>query len=140
MVKHNTSPQIDWRVEFETGDAAVDHEHKDMIGRINGFLVIANADPETDSVLENLGEIFTWISAHFALEEKIMRDHRYAHYNAHKEDHEALLDDLRDIMEEIELRGYAGAAPAIQQRLSTWFLNHFKSQDSKLHSVVVGKP
>jgi len=127
-------PQIEWRIEFETGDPAIDHEHKEMIGRINSFLVMASDKPDTQRVLESLGDIYAWISAHFALEEATMRAQRYAGRASHKQDHEDLLDDLRDIMDEIEQNGFANVEQTIQSRLSEWFINHFKTQDALWHS------
>lgn len=127
-------PQIDWRKEFETGDPAIDHEHKEMIERINDFLVMANEQPETELVLDHLGQIYAWISAHFALEEKFMREQHYAGFAAHKDDHERLLDDLRDIMDDVEQSGYAGIGENIKSRMSDWFTNHFKTQDALWHS------
>lgn len=126
-------PQIGWRKEFETGNAAVDHEHKKMIGQINDFLVLANDQPETELLLNHLGKIYAWISAHFALEEKIMREQRYAGFTAHKDDHEKLLDDLRDIMDDAEQSGYADVGEDIKSRMSDWFINHFKTQDALWH-------
>lgn len=77
MKDPDTIPQIEWRADFATGDPAIDHEHKEMIERINEFLVAADSNPEIDLMRRQLGEIYAWISAHFALEEKIMRDLRY---------------------------------------------------------------
>lgn len=128
------APQIDWRVEFETGEPAIDHEHKEMIDRINVFLVMANDQPETELVLDHLGEIYAWISAHFALEEKFMREQHYTEFAAHKDDHEKLLDDLRDIMDEVEQSGYVGIEENIKSRMSDWFISHFKTQDALWHS------
>lgn len=127
-------PQIDWRIEFETGEPSIDHEHKEMIDRINKFLVMANDQPETELVLDHLGRIYAWISAHFALEEKFMREQRYAEFAAHKDDHEKLLDDLRDIMDDVEQSGYVGMGENIKSRMSDWFIRHFKTQDALWHS------
>ncbi len=131
------SPRIEWRVEFETGNPAIDHEHKQMIDRINGFLASADAGLATEIVVGQLGEIYAWISVHFALEEKIMRDHRYDQFDQHKADHEALLDNLCDFMDEIAANGYAAAEQKIQQRLTDWFVDHFKTQDSRLHRGLI---
>lgn len=135
MNTQQDAPQIHWRKEFETGEPAIDHEHKEMIDRINEFLVIANEQPETELVLDHLGDIYAWISAHFALEEKIMREQHYAQYTAHKDDHEKLLDDLRDIMDEVERSGYAGIEEDIRDRMSNWFTRHFKTQDALWHAM-----
>jgi len=134
MNTQQDAPHILWRKEFETGETAIDHEHKEMIGRINEFLAIANEQPETELVLDHLGNIYAWISAHFALEEKIMREQRYAEFAAHKDDHEKLLDELRDIMDEIEQSGYVGIGQDIRDRMSNWFTRHFKTQDALWHA------
>ncbi len=136
MSDSKSIPMIEWRTDFETGDPAIDHEHKDMINRINDFLITAETEPETNLLLAQLGDIYAWISAHFALEEKIMRNQKYPEYEAHKDDHEKLLDDLREIMEEIENAGAAGDLKTVQSRLSDWFVNHFKTMDARLHSAL----
>jgi hypothetical protein len=49
--------------------------------------------------MENVfGDLYKGISAHFALEERSMRE-RVRPTRPHKNDHERLLDELRDIME-----------------------------------------
>ena len=90
---------IEWREEFNTGIADVDHEHRELVELINRLHAhIANgADPIR--VGEFLGEVFARIAAHFALEESIMRKHSYDEYRAHKAEHERLLDEIRDIMD-----------------------------------------
>jgi len=44
------------------------------------------------------GGLFRTIAAHFALEERFMREHRYDQAAQHKADHARLLDGLRGIM------------------------------------------
>jgi len=132
--------KIEWRIEFETGDPSIDHEHREMIGRINEFLISAETEPDIDLTLKQLGDIYAWISAHFALEEKIMRNQNDKEYPPHKDDHEKLLDDLRDIMDEIEKAGTVGDLNQIQHRMSGWFFNHFKTLDARLHSALAAKP
>ena len=120
---------IEWRKEFETGIPDVDHEHRELVDLINGLHehIASGADPVR--VTEFLGEVFARIAAHFALEELIMRKHTYDEYEAHKAEHERLLDEIRDIMD--------GATTEYANSLSTvvrdWFVNHFKSKDARLH-------
>jgi len=88
----------------------------------------------TDMILDQLGGILAWILAHFALEEKMIRDHCNYRYSVQKEYHEGLIDELRDIMNEIETNGYSGNRQNIQGQLTEWFVGHFKKQDARLHS------
>jgi hemerythrin len=120
---------IAWRKEFETGIAEVDHEHRELVALINRLAddVVAGADKER--VQSFLGEVFARIAAHFALEESVMRKHRYDEYEAHKAEHENLLDDIRDIMDAAE----ADYTEALSTTVADWFVGHFKTKDARLH-------
>ncbi len=123
---------IEWRPEFATGIQDVDHEHRELIGWINQTLA-ASSQPATPpgQIGDLLGEIFARISAHFALEEHVMSSRRYDQYAEHKRDHEGLLDDIRDIMDDLE------AAGRVEERFSTrlteWFGVHFRTHDARFH-------
>ena len=123
---------IEWKPEFSVDNASVDHEHQELIALINDLHGKLRQRASQDDVVEGLGEIYAQISAHFALEEKIMRDARYEGYGPHKRDHEALLDQLLDIMDGVEADGSYD-----EQRLSAglehWFSEHFRTHDAKLH-------
>lgn len=121
---------IDWRKEFETGIADVDHEHRELIRLINTLHDQLEADAEKAQVQAFLGEVFAKISAHFALEETIMRKHGYDEYLEHKAEHEELIDQLRNIMDESEI-DYSKALSGV---IRDWFVNHFKSKDARLHA------
>ena len=125
---------IEWRKEFETGIAEVDHEHRELVDLINAL----HAEIEKGGVRENvsafLGEVFARIAAHFALEETVMRKHRYDEYAEHKADHERLLDELRDIMDQHDDEGHFNdASQALATTVRDWFVNHFKTRDARLH-------
>ena|GEM_PF-4063849 len=54
---------------------------------------------------------------------------------AHKNGHEGLLDELRDLMEDIE----AGARfdeQALAQALDAWFYRYFETHDARLHNAL----
>ena len=124
---------INWREEFSVGVAEVDHEHQELIESINNLHRSVQEGVTRKQVIEGLGDIYAQISSHFALEEKFMRDSHYPAYNAHKTDHEALLDDLRDIMDEVEDDGDFDER-RLSIDLDRWFSEHFRTHDSKLHS------
>ena len=124
---------IEWRDEFNTGIAEVDHEHRELVDLINQLHEQLQRDADHDTVSAFLGEVFAKISAHFALEETVMRKHRYDEYEAHKAEHEALLDGIRDIMDDYEAGSYANADDALATTVQEWFVNHFKTKDARLH-------
>ena len=123
---------IDWRDEYSVGVASVDHEHKEMIDLINGLHENLANNATKEQIEDFLGEIYTKISAHFALEEKIMQEQGYDEYEDHKEDHEMLLDEIRDIMDFYETDDYYSDRDLADQ-LERWFSGHFRTRDARLH-------
>ena len=123
---------IEWKDEFSVGVASVDVEHRQMIDLINDLHDLVGENASEEEVSTMLGEIFAQISAHFALEEKFMRETRYPHFPEHKGDHEKLLDELRDIMDRVEDDGRYDET-ALSDELREWFTNHFSTHDALLH-------
>lgn len=129
-------PLIDWKDEFKIGIASVDFEHQALIGLINELHArLRHAAGETP-VSDFLGDIHTAIAAHFALEERVMRERNYDQYREHKADHEHLLDELRDIMDEYEVGAMADYETALAERLREWFGRHFREMDARLHATL----
>ncbi|MDH3611867.1 MAG: bacteriohemerythrin [Gammaproteobacteria bacterium] len=123
---------LQWKDEFKVGVAEVDHEHEQLIGLINELHKTMQASGDFEQILDSLGEIYAQISAHFALEERMMRKSHYPAYAEHKEDHETLLDDLRDIMDDVEDDGIFDETQ-LSIDLNRWFSDHFRTHDAKLH-------
>ena len=124
--------RVVWRDEFSLGVPAIDHEHQELIALINEIFVRIEAG-EKETVGDDLGEIHARISAHFALEEQIMREENYDQLDDHKADHEHLLDDIREIMDSYEDGSYGDRKDAFADRLQRWFVDHFKTKDARLH-------
>jgi hemerythrin len=123
---------LQWKPEYSVGIESMDDEHREMIALINDIYQRLDSDADVDRVEECLGEILSTISMHFALEERIMRNARYGEFQAHKNDHEDLLDQLRDLMDDF-LADPATGTQQLEQKLSKWFAGHFSTFDARLH-------
>jgi hemerythrin-like metal-binding protein len=127
---------IEWREEFKIGIPSVDHEHRGMIDLLNELHAGLQGGADKESVSRFLGEVHARIAAHFALEEKIMRDRRYDLYEDHKAEHERLLDEISDIMACYENDQYFDYEEVLATHLHGWFTAHFKTQDARLHKML----
>jgi hemerythrin-like metal-binding protein len=125
---------IEWRKEYCTGIEGVDYEHEMLIRQINAVYELVEDRADKALVIDSLGEIYGSISAHFALEEQMMKRHQYDHYQQHRADHERLLDDIRDITDEFEASIDVDDTE-FKQNLADWFQLHFKTHDSRLHNL-----
>jgi len=123
---------LQWKPEYSVGIESMDDEHREMIGLINATYEKLENESDAGQIEDCLGEILSTISMHFALEERMMRRSRYADYQAHKDDHEKLLDQIRDLMDVFFDDAVTGSK-LLEERLSSWFAAHFSSFDARLH-------
>lgn len=124
---------LEWHDRYGVGNPAVDHEHRELIALINRLHAALAAGGPGSGIEAFLGDLHRGIAAHFALEERLMREHRYDDYHAHKEDHERLLDEIRDIMEECRDADLTAIEAELARRLDAWFTRHFATHDARLH-------
>jgi len=128
---------LEWKSEFSVGIASMDFEHQKMITLINEIYDEMSQRKDPDSIEQFLGDIHAAINAHFALEERMMKDAGYIEYEAHKDDHEELLDQIRDLMDEFRNDPEKGFE-LLRENLSDWFAKHFASFDARLHGQFGG--
>jgi hemerythrin len=126
---------LHWEKRYSVGIEAVDHEHRELVELINRLHEQAKAQGSKVAVLGFFGDLYKAISAHFALEERFMREKGYDQLRQHKGDHERLLDEIRDIMEDYEVNDIFEERQ-LAQRLDAWFSRHFESHDARLHRAL----
>ncbi len=124
---------LEWKDDFKTGFGSIDYEHENMISAINDLYEKAEGNSDSQEMARTIGGIHALIEAHFALEEKIMRDQRYPAYREHKDDHDRLLDEILDIMD--ALASGTGTAETLGSSLHGWFGTHFATLDRDLHTM-----
>ncbi len=123
---------LNWKPEFSVGNAAIDYEHEMMIQQINALYDRLGTSADSAAIEAALGEIHADISAHFALEERMMKQANYIEYEDHKEDHEELLDQLHELMDAY-FQSPEDREEALKLKLSNWFGHHFSTFDARLH-------
>ncbi len=127
---------IIWSDDFFFFFSEVDEEHQELIQFINdAHNALSRQNDSEIAVIEFLGEIYVRASAHFLTEERIMRERHYDQYEDHKADHERLLDEIRDIMDNFEDKT-AYNEQEFSQKLHDWFANHFKTKDARFHQYL----
>ncbi len=129
---------LEWNSEFSVGIESMDFEHRKMIGMINEIYDELMQHKDVESIEQFLGDIHAAISAHFALEERMMKNAGYCEYEAHKDDHEELLDQIRDMMDEFSVDPATGFG-MLKANLADWFEAHFASFDARLHGQLAGE-
>ncbi len=85
-------PGIKWKPEYSVGDPGIDAEHRELVDLVNTAAAALLAHQPDDDIQSAFGDLLRAITAHFALEERQMRETRYDQLQPHKDDHERLLD------------------------------------------------
>lgn len=123
---------LQWRSEFGVGIDDIDRDHRKLIGRIKDCQLQLEGCDDPGKIVQVLSQIYAEIADHFAVEERLMEQMRYAAYADHKEDHDTLLEELREIMVDVEDDGLLDEAE-LTDDLDRWFSDHFRLHDAKLH-------
>ena len=131
---------LSWKEEYQTGIPGVDYEHQVLIASIKEMAKQLNNNASFEEILQCLGGIHARIEAHFALEEKIMRDRKYDSYFEHKDDHDRLLEDIRGIMDNVHASDDVEKIKKnLLQDIDRWFSVHFLNLDLQYHKNTHGK-
>jgi len=125
--------QIEWIEDFSVGNASIDQEHQALIVQINHLYEQISLPVYTEKIESMLDELQSDFSAHFALEELLMQEAGFAEFEAHREDHERLLDQIHDLIFHFNEDPDRGKELLISW-LSNWFSQHFRGFDARLHS------
>jgi len=124
---------LKWEEQYSVGVDSVDYEHKNLMDMIN--MIYAELENKRDiaEIEKTMSDVHAEIAAHFALEERLMRNAGYEEYAAHKNEHEELLDQIRNMMDAIEFDPDP-ALDMLSEQLADWFSGHFATFDARLHS------
>ncbi len=122
------------KVQLSTGNGGLDYEHRKLVEAMEAICDTFEMSG-SEAIAEGLGLLHAAASAHFALEEMIMRKRKYAGYDAHKADHERLLDQLRAMMEASEAGQCEACRMGLRSCLESWYSGHVTKADAGLRSL-----
>ena len=76
-----TDSLLKWDDSFLIGIEELDHEHKLLLDDINSLHEQLAQYGKISEIEKCLGEIYTRMHAHFALEEHVMKEHKYEFFD-----------------------------------------------------------
>ncbi len=120
---------------LRTGVDSLDYEHRKLVGVMEELCDRFDRADFPGGVSDCFGELHAAVSAHFALEESLMREKKYASYDEHKADHERLLDQIRFMMIAYEDGKCTDCGVSLRKCLEDWFAGHVKDADTRLRTL-----
>lgn len=129
-----------WTNDLETGNAAIDSQHKQLIAAINNLLDACSKGKGRDALRETTAFLYDYTAKHFADEEKLQIANQYPDYANHKKAHEGFKQTVHDIMDELNNQGPTIVLVGkVNTSIGSWLLNHIKKEDVKVAAHIRSK-
>lgn len=134
-----TDTPFKWDDSFLIGIEELDQEHKVLINDINKLHEELARHDEKSEIEKRLGDIYARLQAHFALEERVMKEHGYEFFDEHKREHDELLDSYTEYMLQFLNNTNFSSGNLIEDTLTHWIVNHIINSDKKMSLMVQEK-
>jgi hemerythrin-like metal-binding protein len=122
---------MEWNEDFESGLADMDVQHRYIFALIQRVHQLDDAT-DRETLKEVAVEIARLAICHFGCEEKLMSAYEYPEANRHTQEHEKLLDVVREFQ-----RANEYSAHHLALFLCNWLVSHTMLEDRRLaHHVL----
>lgn len=132
-----TESLLEWCDDYLIGVEELDFEHQDLFQRLNELQRGIANEMAKAGIDEYLDAIELRVEAHFALEEKFMRETRFPGFTAHKREHDRFLDEIRGIMDRFAEAHDPDVVGALFRELRRWIIHHVMESDRELATAAV---
>ena len=119
---------VHWNDAHNVGIAEIDIEHRQIVEILNRIGDDLKNGLPMDRIRLSVGELLEFTLAHFAHEERLMRDHRYPAAERHAEEHARLLDDVRSLTINLDQTSLTLTMRYLQE----WLFRHVDTMDRTL--------
>jgi hemerythrin len=120
-----------WRAEYETGFSKVDQQHRHLFEIVNRLHEAMSVGHGREIIQEVLDEMIHYTVEHFATEETLMQEQDYPLYTPHKQVHDQLTSEVKEIAEKFA-SGENLVTVELSHFLTQWLIHHIKGEDLKM--------
>lgn len=120
-----------WKPEYELGIKTLDDDHKILVQHMNELETAMLVGQGKKALPELFHNLIEYTHMHFAKEEKIMQDRKFAGLAQHKKEHEEFLKKLRKFQQQFN-EGNIAVSVDVLNLLRDWLENHMLKSDKKL--------
>ncbi|MDR0426107.1 MAG: AAA family ATPase [Clostridiales bacterium] len=134
--EESLAPAVEWRKEYELGQADLDARHERIFQALNTLRGVV-ASNETHGVADAANAVLELVRAHAIEEEKYMAEVGFPGYERHKVLHDGFAGDAAELLKELEARGKPQAlCVQLYNRLSKRLVDHAVRDDWAVGSHV----
>ena len=126
---------IPWVDEIALGHEILDRQHRILVECANRVIEILAAGREPDALHQGMEQLARVAASHFDEEERLMASVGGKAFLRHRESHQRLLAELRNLSARIETAGFSDAVQSIRD----WLLEHVRRDDLELVAELRGR-
>jgi hemerythrin len=124
---------IAWRETYNIGVDVVDHQHQELVVKLNEFLDACIQQKGKEQIMETLSFLKEYTVEHFKSEEELMLKHNYPEYLEHKKDHDDFVASVIELEQGIMTQGATILSTLkLNRTLTDWLLTHISKSDMKI--------
>ncbi|MBF0135926.1 MAG: hemerythrin family protein [Magnetococcus sp. DMHC-1] len=122
--------EINRKEETLLGIARIDEDHGKLVDLLGRLLAIGSHQEGLNEINGILGELDQLTHAHFAREERMLREHRYPGLVLHVDAHREIKNRLDEIKYSLLQKGPSHLLNArLEEFLEYWLLRHVREMD-----------
>ena len=122
-----------WRKSLETGNGAIDRQHRELLGKMSDLMLACTEGREKDEVVQLMEFLKKYVQTHFTEEEELQLQHNSPSFRTHKAQHEGLIRKLDEL--ELQYRQEGVTLPVVANALKLtyqWLLEHIYQCDQEM--------
>jgi hemerythrin-like metal-binding protein len=125
-----------WRENMSVGNANIDNDHKYLISIVNTIEAAMDCEVSNETLSAYVSQLFDYSYKHFQREEKYQDEIKFPDREAHKKEHQSLMDQIKQVHNSLQSHADSGAykytTPSLVQFLRDWLMNHFSQKDIEM--------
>ncbi|MCX8125342.1 MAG: bacteriohemerythrin [Spirochaetes bacterium] len=129
---------IEWGEHLSVGVKVFDEEHKQLIALVNKLNHALQSGSAKKTMEEILRSLANYTKIHFTHEEDYMQLYGYPEYEKHRQEHEALTNQVMDFLNRYQ-QGKASFSLELMNFLKDWLTKHILGSDKKYKEFFVAK-
>ncbi|MBK7975276.1 MAG: hemerythrin family protein [Deltaproteobacteria bacterium] len=122
-------PLMEWTPKLSVGIGQFDGEHQKLVGMVNDLFDAVQAGRGKDRLGPILDGLIAYTKTHFAAEERLMQQHQYPTFAAHKAEHDALTKQVLDVQQKFNGGATAALSMEVMSFLKNWLVKHILGTD-----------
>jgi hemerythrin len=119
---------VEWSDDLSVGIEEIDDQHKVLVDLINEMHDAIHQRHGSEVVRDVLTKLAEYTKIHFVVEESLMRILGYPDYEAHKAQHEKLIQAIQELQHKVET-GKTSIGFELMHFLKVWLTKHIMESD-----------